>query len=391
MKKAFAVIIAVLLVVGVALAQEVTFSGELSSLWGVTAPGTKNPGDFTTGMLSFTPALEVYSGDGTIYVEGTISEDTLTDELSFVAGEAYVDYTTDFWGIRLGRQNIVWGQADGINITNQVFPENSGNLLSDDSGIPVTAARLSLTGAICTVDGYVLPFFKGSVYPLAVAAPEKKLENMEYGLKASGYFPFCDVSLYGFYGWDKTPVLSYDMAPEPTISVEYKRLSMVGIDAAKPIGETVLRLEAAYFPNRYLQASDVAIMNGKNSTVQQNQVGILAGIDWMPDGWTVTAQYYCDVLLNKSADLKRTNAYEQSATLSITKSLLNDSLEVSAGGMVNVQDLGSVHTVSVVYSLTDEIHLSCGSVIFLPGPDKDGTYGQLKDYSTIYIKSSFMY
>ncbi len=97
----------------------------------------------------------------------------------------------------------------------------------------------------------------------SLSEPEKTIWNGEYGLKLSGYFSALDVSLYGFYGWDDTPFLNNEITfeaatpPSPSlpdgisISGEYKRMAMFGADAAIPIKETVLRAEAAFFPQRH--------------------------------------------------------------------------------------------------------------------------------------------
>ncbi len=412
--------------------QEVRFSGDLSTNSGFFAPGTENFGDFGFGNTDFTGTIEAYAGDSSAFLEGNVNYDLLSDELNFDLSEAYIDYSSSFWGIRLGQQKVAWGKADGISITNSVFPKDSSTLFTEDDSVAVKAARLSFCGNSFTVDGYVIPFFTGTKLPLEennplrkalvpssveinqggtainlpvnigeLSKPELNFRNMEYGLKASGYFSFCDVSLYGFYGWDKTPVLNYQMntvmhpvygidVPENlTINGEYKPLTMIGFDAAVPAGALVLRTESAFFHDREFQSSSEAIMNGKTSSVKQQQIMALAGVDWMPSGWAITAQYYGDVLINKSADIERKDSYEHGATLSISKSVFNETLELSASGLVGLNSFDSAISVSAKYSLSDQICLSSGAYAFLPGPEEKGSYGKYKDFSSIYFKASF--
>lgn len=414
--------------------QEMNFSGEVSTLWGVTAPGTKNAGDLSVGKTDFTGAVEVYQGDGTCFVEGSVGYDAISSEVDFDLAEAYVDYSSSFWGFRMGAQKVAWGKADGVDITNSVFPSDSSSLFNDDSSIAINALRLSFSGSAFTVDGYWIPFYKGSKLPLdegnalryaiipesvdinlmgfdfslpvnvgALENPEIKIKNGEYGLKISAYLPFCDFSLYGFYGWDKTPLMKYDVKTEMndelgfmvpasiTINGEYKRMAMAGFDAAFPIGETVLRVENAYFPQRAVQASGEAIMSGEEIFVKQNQIMGLVGIDWMPSDWTVTAQYYYDVLLNKSDKIEREDAFTHGATLSVSKSLLQETLELSLSGMMGFNAFDSVINFQTKYSITDQLKISGGCYVFLPGPEKDGTYGALKDLSTVFIKCQYSF
>ncbi|MBQ0052532.1 MAG: hypothetical protein KBT11_10815, partial [Treponema sp.] len=279
--------------------------------------------------------------------------------------------------------------------------------------------------------GFVIPFFTGTKLPLEKNNPLKKailpdsvklsqngteinlplnigefsnpelnLKNMEYGLKASGYFSLCDFSIYGFYGWDKMPVLSYqvnnvlhpvynvEVPKSLSVNGEYKRLTMAGFDIAVPVGAVVLRGETAFFYNRAFQSSTSAIMNGKENFVNQNQMMALLGFDWMPDGWTITAQYYCDLLFAKSSDIERADAFEHGATLSISKSLMNDLLDFSFSGVVGFNSFDSAISTSLKYKLTDQIGITAGADIFRPGFE-NGTYGKFKDLSSIYFKVEY--
>ena len=426
MKKRVLLVVLSVVLVMTGFAQEINFSGELSSMWGVAAPWTANAGDFVAGDTGFTGSLETYQGNSTLYIEGNVNYNALNNQLDFDLGEAYIDYADSNWGFRIGNQKVVWGKADGINITNSVFPEDSTSLFTNDSSLPVTAAKLSFSGDFFNIDALWIPFFRGTDLPLEegsplrnamipsqvaipmvgsvpvqignLQTPEVALKNGEYGLKLSGYFSLCDVSLYGFYGWEKTPLMNYSLVftnpPVPDavkIDGEYSRLAMFGLDAAFPIGATVLRLEGAYFPNRKMQASAETILDGGESGIGQHQIMALAGLDWMPSGWTITAQYYCDVVLNKSDNLKRKETYNHGATLSVSKSFLQDTLELSLSGLVGLNDFDSALTLEGKYSLSDQIKLSAGTYVFLPGPDGDGTYGKLKDLSTIYLKVQYSF
>ena len=395
-------------------------------MWGVTAPWTAKAGDFVAGDTGFTGTLEAYKGNGTFFIEGNANYNALKNQLDFDLGEAYIDYTDSNWGFRIGNQKVVWGKADEINITNSVFPEDSTSLFKDDSSLSVTAAKVSFSGNTWNIDALWIPFFRGTALPLEedsllrnamipsqvaipmagsipvqignLQTPEFALKNGEYGLKFSGYFSLCDVSLYGFYGWDKMPLMNYSLvftnSPIPDavkIDGEYSRLAMFGLDAAFPIGATVLRLEGAFFPNRKMRSSAETILGGGESGISQHQIMALAGIDWMPSDWTITAQYYCDAVMNKSDNLERKDAFNHGATLSISKSFLQDTLELSLSGLVGLNDFDSAFTLEGKYSLSDQIKLSAGTYVFLPGPDGDGTYGKLKDLSTVYIKAQYSF
>ncbi len=462
-------------------AQDVTFSGDVETLWGAAAPWTDKDttaGRFTVGNTAFTGKIDAWIDNSSAYVEGTVGYDATralnnasgaaagagnsgfgasssfgADGLNLSLNEAWIDYSDALWGIRIGRQKDTWGAADGIDVTNVICPSNmSGvsSLFSGSSKLAVDAVRLSLYGDSFTADAWWLPFFTPSALPLdegnalrrfvvpataelpvsqnttltipvsigTLSKPETAIWNGEYALKVSGYFSAFDASFYGFYGWDDTPLLDYTLTysgsggtPTPngiTVSGGYERMGMIGADASLPIGETVLRLETAVFPQRHFQKSAEKIITEKMTAAataaatgttpaaiatseKHTQLSALAGLDWMPSDWTITAQYYCDAVFGNLDALDRTDAYNHGMTLNVSKTFLDETLEASLTAVVGFNAFDTMISPSVKYSLSDQISVNGGAYIFTPGPDKDGQYGAYKDLSTFYASAKFSF
>ena len=348
----------------------VDFSGNIETLWGAASPWTDkdtSAGYFTLGTTTFTGTIDAYYDNSSALAEGSVTYDAVNNSLEYSVDELWLDYTESIWGLRIGRQKAAWGKADGIDITNVLCPSDMSSLaamISDDSKLGVDAIRLSLSGNQFTADAYWIPFFTPASLPIdegnslrkfvvpetieipvapgvnlafpvtigGIETPELAIWNGEYGLRVSGYLSAFDLSLYGFYGWDDTPILNYGMTSEAiVVNGKYERMAMIGADAALPIGETVLRLETAFFPQRHFQKEE-------GGSLQKNQLSALAGIDWMPSGWTLTAQYYCDAVFGDLDELERTDAYQHGATLSVSKSLVNETLELSFSGLIGFND-----------------------------------------------------
>ncbi|SFJ03135.1 hypothetical protein SAMN04487775_111107 [Treponema bryantii] len=385
----------------------VDFSGEIQTIWGASVSGTDNntsAGRFLLGETSFTGTLDAYYDKSSAFAEAAVSYDATSNQLDWRVNELWLDYTASFWGIRIGRQKTAWGKADGIDITNVICPKDMSSfssMTSDNSKLAIDALRLSFTGNQFTLDAYWIPFFtpsklpldegnqlrkfiipENSPYPMSLGTiekPEIDIWNGEYGLKVSGYFPLMDVSLYGFYGWDDTPVLDYNITAQGIqINGKYKRLSMIGIDMAIPVKEIVIRTEAAFFPQKYFSVIE-----------QRNEISALAGVDWMPSSWTLTAQYFCDYVFGSLVQLERSKAYTHGMTINVSKTFINETLELSLSGLLNFNDLDSFISPAAEYSLSDQIKLSCGAYIFIPGSENDGEYGKYKDLSSAYIKAKF--
>ena len=419
MKKIFITITLLCLVIPL-FADEVDFSGDLETTWGVAAPWTNSDtaaGRFTLGSTSFTGKVDAYYGNSSACAEGTFSYNAveqagnLDQGFNISLNELWVDYSESFWGLRVGRQKSAWGKADGVDITNVLCPADMSSIaamVSEDSKMAVDAVRLSGNFSSFTADFWWIPFFTPAVLPTnqaVITKPELAIWNGEYGLKLSGYFSALDFSLYGFYGWDDIPLFDYTMV---NASGEYKRMLMVGADAALPLGETVIRLETAFFPERYLQRVAQNIIQEKitnsmiamasanqpaavENTLQRNQLSGLAGIDWMPSSWTLTAQYYCDYVFGDIESLERKNSYQHGITICVSKSLLFERLEVSLSGLAGLNDFDSMIVPKVKYSLSDQFSLACGAYILNAGPEKDGKYGSYKDYSSLFVNGKFSF
>ena len=124
-------------------AQGVEFSGDLETLWGVGAPWTDEDeaaGKFTLANTAFTGKLDAYYNNSSAYAEATFTYDAagalngaggsgnLGSGFDLSLGELWIDYTSSFWGIRIGRQKAAWGKADGIDITNVLCPTDMSSL-----------------------------------------------------------------------------------------------------------------------------------------------------------------------------------------------------------------------------------------------------------------------
>ncbi len=448
-------------------AQEVMFSGDVKTSQGAAAPWTESDssaGYFILGNTSFTGKIDTWYDKSSAYAEGTIGYDGTKQAGStaaegsesssalpggFIASisELWLDYTDSSWGIRIGRQKKAWGAADGVDITNVLCPSDMSSfaaMTADDSKLAIDSVRFSYNGDTFTADLWWIPIFTPAALPLdegnslrkflipasvdinspvagskltlpiklgSLGIPEKAIWNGEYALNVSGYFSSLDASFYAFYGWDDMPFLDYTLEMNPSaikVSGSYEHMAMIGADASIPLGETVLRLETAFFPQRHFQKSAESIIQEKmeaaalaaqtgtspaetETSEKRNQLSALAGIDWMPSGWTLTAQYYCDIVFGDLAKLDRSETYSHGATISISKTFLDETLEASLSGLVGFNDFDSMISPSVKYSLSDQISLGGGAYIFLPGPDKDGEYGAYKDLSTFYINAKYSF
>ena len=355
--------------------------------------------------------------------------------------EAYLDWKGEMFALRVGRQIVSWGKADDIQITDIICPKDEAGFVASDyneSRLGIDAVRLSLLTEKLQMDAFFIPFFTPSILPLAkgnplkdiifsdidgirIYAPEdyrdlerpnKHISNSEFAFRASAYTSFADVSLYYFYGWDDIPFFRYSPNMviynstasgerdiyedifEINVSGKYKRMMMAGFDAAIPAGEFVIRLEEAFFPKRHFQTTAEYQMQSQFSgkkvktSLQKHQLISLAGLDWAPSGgWTLTAQYIADIVFDHEKNIER-KGFEHQATLSLEKTLLNETLTLMASGALDLRDFSSAMELEADYKLTDAITLSIIGDIYYEGPDenKKGLYSDYRNLSSITFK-----
>ena len=423
---------------------DINYSGSVTAQVGLGLPQTSdNAGKILKGDIAIENILKAYHKNLTVSAQAIVIGDAAASQSSngistfatdngFLAlklKEAYVDYNGGFWALRAGRQIAGWGKADGLQVADILCPQDESNALAStykESRQGIDAIRLSYINDFMQADAYWIPIFTPSVLPFADAnplhkivfpkeyggfalttpksqgdldAPSRAIYNSEAAARLSFYFSKFDLSFYGFYGWEDLPLQTYTATSEDTAIVtgKYERLLMFAVDTAVPMGDFVLRAEAAYFPERRIQtsadwqAARQSIGLPFSASKKRCQLRALAGLDWTPaGGWTITAQYMADIIIaGGSANLDR-KRYEHLASLSVEKAFLNDLLTISALAFFDLNDFSSSVEIEAEYSVTDSFKAALIGNLYFEGREK-GMYGIYKDLScaTLRGKVSF--
>ena len=334
----------------------------------------------------------------------------LKERTGFELREAYLDHTENHWGLRAGRQLVIWGAADGLRITDLVSPLDMTEFLAqdyDDIRMPVNALRLFVFNDKVRVEAIAVPAFEGYVLPVDASNPWSvlptgsplpvvwddkgsrpafRLSNFEYGGRLSVTLPGVDFSLSGLYTWNKMPVIQYAPSPtEITVSPQYYRMGFVGGDISKPLGQFVLRGEAAYNIDKHFSY--------KPETMRQPQQGFrslnwLVGVDWYaPSEWMLSAQFSTENIFGYE-DCIMQERNNMLATLNVSKKLFNSTLQLSDFTYFDVSNKGWFSRFAADYALSDQIHLLAGFDWF--GGDK-GIFGIYKNNSEVWVKAKYSF
>lgn len=282
---------------------------------------------------------------------------------------------------------------------------------------------------IDTPDTYDTKTPLGSIpikYTKTESAKPKMFTDTEAAARFSFFLPGIDFSVSGFYGWDKNPRFTKSgyakkglfnpAAPfgplnpyvpkelHINLNKEYSRIGMAGIDAAIPAGDITIRLEAAWVGGRSFEPKkQIPALNGAqlldgtsgadvplsfDPAVLKHQLLALAGLDWIKNSWTLSAQYFEDLILDHKDDIERP-MHKGFVSLNISKMFLRDTLKVSASGAVDINYGSTFSTYAVDYSLTDNMHVILGGDLYTKGYDGKGDFAQLNKISSIWVKGRF--
>lgn len=197
--------------------------------------------------------------------------------------EGYATIHFDKADLRIGKQIVAWGRADGLNPTDNLTPRDFVALLpfEDDQRFGTTAIRLdAFLSRKHTLTVFFTPFFEPSKVPLPSAGrilvkntPARTASNGELGLRLDKIGESLDWSVSYFRGFSLLPdqFLIGAGASGITAELRYNRISVFGGDIARNYGRFGFRGEVAYM--------DTADDAGTDPSVRNSNLYWIAGVD----------------------------------------------------------------------------------------------------------------
>ena len=386
------------------------------------AEGLSLGGSFTTGLefnlnspYAVADTAAVFDGRLTqpFGERGALAVRLEIDENGLVRlREAFADLYLGQTDLRLGKQRIAWGTADGVNPTDNLNPVDYGRPFEEDNRLEVLALKADHYWGDWTLEFVWLPVFVPAAQPapgsrwypptappslltlgeLTFAPPVlpvRELSNSETALKLARTAKGVDYSFSYFRGWDDLPTIHASFTPQvgdPTIldvtlTPVYHRLEVLGADFAATRGKFGFRGEAAWFLTEDRARTDPEI---KNPYYQ-----LVLGTDYTPGEKLYFGAQLVGEYVTPSAG---TPGPDEGAAYAIMGELQykpNLKWQWTLDGVYNLTDTDFLLRPSVSWSPADGITLRAGLVI-LDGPA--GTrFGQFagNDYGFVEVKMAF--
>ncbi len=251
------------------------------------------------------------------------------DNLHEVLREFYLNYMHGNWNIRLGKQQIAWGESDGLRLCDIINPldlSREGPFRDSDEGyettrIPLLLARVNYTfsdtqfGPIYE-PGVEFVFNPGDIrqnrspadsiwqphaplLPPGITPvikddrPSKQLRHPEWGCRLTGSIRDTNTSLIFYNGYLHDPIVRSTGFEAGNLFVrkKYKRVHSFGMTASRELYgfrkifksqvNPVLRLEALYQHDySYNTTSFPAVLTGGGELDEKDVVRYMLGFDW---------------------------------------------------------------------------------------------------------------
>lgn len=334
------------------------------------------------------------------------------DRMEFELREFYLDwFVSDKSTIRLGKQQIVWGETDGLKVLDVVNPQNFREFMLEefqDSRIPLWAIKAefpirNLNFELLWVPDltyhqnpdFTSPYFPSALIPaiptdfsvkqLEVKKPNRIIQDSDIGLKLSAFLKGWDLSFSYLYHYDDFPVLDFKLDQESDaenllfVQPCHHRLHTIGGTFNNALGAISLRGEVAYNMNRHFMTTTPNVE--KRGTVS-DQFLLAIGADWLFKETMLSIQLFNDLLIRDITAFNR-DKYEVNYSVLASQELLNDDLKFEILAVQNLKRGDGMIRPKVQYYLSSNLQLSVGSTIFYG--DHKGLFGQFQKRSRIML------
>jgi Protein of unknown function (DUF1302) len=393
MKKTVIILLIIMAAVSMAGAQDLEISGMLRSQ---LAMGVES-GDFHEIKETLKMDLEYWGDMGFLHVSPYLNVNPLTlagDQTEWGIREAYIDLYGEFLDLRIGKQAVFWGQAEGAFITDIVSPQNLSSFILADFeeirlGIPaikVTAYAGPLTLEAIWVQKFIPSILPGtdSVWRTSLmpnlsgaALPEATLKNSEIFVRASFFGSRLTFELVGGYNWDDHPVAEGSPSAPNLV---YHRSILTGGILSTTLGSLGIRAEGSVtldktFSLLQLGAPPVLI------TQKHHFIQGLIGVDGNFEEYSLSAQYLLQYITDFDSALVNQKEMVHTATLRIQRKFLDERLTATLFGYAGFEPLNSLIRPEVSYWIEDGLKVSAGADIFLG--EEGGRFGMYTDKSQI--------
>ncbi len=386
-----------------AYAQDITFhgfvQGNLSArITGEETPDSSEGGDYLSGEQRLRGEITGTAESTAFTLRADLVHDSVSDEDTIDIREGYIDYRTDNYDLRAGRQIITWGAGDLLFI-NDTYPKNYSALFSGQPleylKVGSDAIKLSIYSDKISADLVVIPFFEPYQLPdskrfflyspmtiTGINTPREEVENSEIALRLYRQLGRFDTSIYLYRGFFKIP----GMRPLSPTDAElfYPQLAVYGFSMQGAFADGVLSIEGGYYDS-------LDDRTGDDPTISNSSARYILGYSkqfWTD--FTAGVQYYGEYMqdynnyeVSLPAGFPKTDKIHQLITLRLTQMLKYNTLRLGLFTFYSPDEEDYFVIPEARYNITDSLWTSVGVNIF-GGKDSQTFFGQLDKNDNLF-------
>jgi len=367
------------------------------------------------GRLRVDPADELEPGQpaGQDTVRGPVSRRAfIGDTADLELRELYLDAFVGPAFLRLGKQQIVWGQADGLRVLDVVNPFHFREFILPDfedrriplwslnAEIPIGAWTAQLlwipdhTYADVPGDGATFeitsprivprppPGFAGPVTVEAPERPNDMIEDDDYGARMTAFLGGWDLSVNYLYHYADQPVFFRRAAPSGGIRIdpEYRRTHLLGGSFSNAFGDFTLRGELGYSTDRFFLTRDSSDADG---VFESGELGSVFGLDYQYDADLLISGQVFTSVLEEHPDGAVRDRVDSQLTLLAQRQLYHDTLTLETLAIHGINDGDGLVQAEAAYELRGNLILTLGLDVFYG--DRRGLFAQFDDADRITL------
>ncbi|MCZ6887268.1 MAG: hypothetical protein O7H39_02145 [Gammaproteobacteria bacterium] len=331
------------------------------------------------------------------------------DHVDVELREAYVDTEIGSAFLRIGKQQVVWGQADGLKLLDVLNPQSFREFILDDFEdsriplwtvnveVPVGEAFLQLLwipdktyddipepgAAFAFTSPLIVPELPPGV-PVAVSLPERPddfFADSDVGMKLGAFAGGWDLSLNYVYHYFDRPVVRREIS---TVGVavrqDYERTHTLGGTFSNVFADITLRGEAAFSSDRFFLTDDLTDVDG---VIRSAELSYVLGVDYQGwRDWFVSGQIFQSIVADPEPGLVR-DRVDTTATFLVRRDFMNEALQAEVLVIRSLNGGDGLLQASVEYEWRTNVRLKVGAEFFYGNPQ--GLFGQFNDNDRVSI------
>ena len=307
--------------------------------------------------------------------------------------EFYLEYTSQLFDVRVGKQIYNWGKADGINPSDHLSTVDLTDLVDDrDIGIFSTRVNFFL-GADWILETVWSPFFtpirlapRGTRFsfipdgsPIRLnprELPPTSLGHSQYGLRLLGFVGPVDLSLIWYDGINDAPVSRRE--GDGSVTPIFNKISVLGANVAFNTGKIGWRGEVGYRMTDGPRADDF--------------IQYVIGVDrtfadvFIDHDLYILIQYVRLDVTSKARD-QASGGISQAFTntaIGLFRYEFSDDTELELRATINLDECDHLIEAQLSHNFSDIVELIIGGTVL--GGDKATFFGQFDKNDRVFLR-----